>query len=47
VYLHIINKYILKKKKKEKAREAGWWWGTPLVPALGRMRQVDLCEFEV
>ena len=22
-----------------------WWWHTPLIPALGRQRQVDLCEF--
>jgi hypothetical protein len=20
---------------------AGWWWHTPLIPALGRQRQVD------
>jgi hypothetical protein len=20
---------------------AGWWWCTPLIPALGRQRQVD------
>ena len=25
---------------------AGWWWYTPLIPALWRQRQVDLCEFE-
>ena len=25
---------------------AGWWWRTPLIPALKRQRQVDLCEFE-
>ena len=24
----------------------GWWWHTPLIPALGKQRQVDLCEFE-
>ena len=23
------------------------WWCTPLIPALGRQRPVDLCEFEV
>ena len=23
-----------------------WWWQTLLIPALGRQRQVDLCEFE-
>ena len=22
------------------------WWCTPLIPALGRQRQVDLCEFK-
>ena len=22
------------------------WWHTPLIPALGRPRQADLCEFE-
>ena len=25
---------------------AGQWWYTPLIPALGRQRHVDLCEFE-
>jgi capsid protein len=23
-----------------------WWWHIPLIPALGRESQVDLCEFE-
>jgi hypothetical protein len=23
-----------------------WWWSTSLIPALGRQRQVDLCESE-
>ena len=22
------------------------WWSTPVIPALGRQRQVNLCEFE-
>ena len=22
------------------------WWRTPLIPALGKQRQADLCEFE-
>jgi hypothetical protein len=26
---------------------AEWWWLTPLIPALGRLKQVDLCEFKV
>lgn len=26
--------------------EAGRWWRTPLIPALGSQRQVDLCEFK-
>ena len=26
------------------APQAGWWWRTPLIPALGRQRQVS--EFE-
>jgi hypothetical protein len=34
------------KSLKKKAR-AGRWWCTPLAPALGRQRQVDLFEFEV
>ena len=25
----------------------GRWWCTPLIPALGRQRQAELCEFEV
>ena len=25
---------------------ARWWWHTPLIPALRRQRQVDLCELE-
>ena len=27
-------------------KRAGQWWHTPLIPALGRQRQVDLCECE-
>ena len=26
--------------------KARWWWCTPLIPALGKQRQVDLCVFE-
>ena len=26
---------------------AGLQWHTPLIPALGRQRKVDLCEFKV
>jgi hypothetical protein len=47
VYLDIIiNKSIKKKKKreekrKEERRKGGQWWRRPLIPALGRQRQVD------
>lgn len=27
-------------------RQAGQWWHRPLISALGRQRQVNLCEFE-
>jgi hypothetical protein len=40
-----INVYVLpslkKKKRKEGRKEAGQWWRTPLIPVLGRQRQVD------
>jgi hypothetical protein len=29
-----------------KTHRAGWWWCTPLIPALGRKKQVDLYEFK-
>jgi hypothetical protein len=40
------NKINLKSKENifwanEKAHWAGQWWRTPLIPALGRQRQVD------
>ena len=32
---------------KQKTNTSGaWWWHTPLVPALRRQRQENLCEFE-
>jgi hypothetical protein len=35
-----ISNKKLKKKKKEK-EATGQWWCMPLIPALGRQRQVD------
>jgi hypothetical protein len=35
----------LKVKKKKKLCWA--WWHAPLIPAVGRQRQEDLCEFDV
>ena len=34
------------RKSKERMQLAGWWWYTPVIPALLRQRQEDLCEFE-
>jgi hypothetical protein len=31
----------------KKITRSGWWWRhTPFIPALGRQRQADLCEFK-
>ena len=36
-----------KNNNNNKKTLQGWvWWHTPLVPAFGRQRQVDLCEFK-
>jgi hypothetical protein len=34
------NTWLIIKYNKNKIT-AGWWWRTPLIPALGRQRQVD------
>ena len=36
-----ISSYVICEARMEK--EAWQWWCTPLIPALGRQRQVDLC----
>jgi hypothetical protein len=33
-------------KSFKRCFSAGQWWCTPLIPALGRQRQADLCELE-
>lgn len=38
--MHMQNEYIRMRKL------AGRWWYIPLVPALGRLTQADLCEVE-
>jgi hypothetical protein len=32
---------MLKKEIKEFSQGGQWWWLMPLIPALGRQRQVD------
>ena len=47
--LGMMISVILKNKfksDKDVESDTGRWWRTPLIPALGRQRQVDLCEFE-
>ena len=39
LYLFFQNIFI-------KRCQAGQFWRTPLIPALGKQRQVDFCEFE-
>jgi hypothetical protein len=39
---YTYNKIVKSKKEcVKKIEEAGQWWRTPLIPALGRQRQVD------
>ena len=40
------SKLALKKFKIKDETQAGRWWCTPLILALRRQRQVDLCKFE-
>ena len=40
-----LRKILNQRTKRKKKNKAGWW-RTPLIPALGRQRQEDLCEFE-
>ena len=40
------EKPCLEKQKQRSKKCTGQWWCTPLIPALRRQRQADLCEFE-
>jgi hypothetical protein len=35
----------LERKIRKTSIQAGQWWCTPVIPALGEQREVDLCEF--
>ena len=35
-----------KQTKKKTNKQSQWWLLTPFIPALGRSRQVNLCEFK-
>ena len=39
--LKLLITYCYSDRRKELV-----WWGVPLIPAFGRQRQVDLCEFK-
>ena len=39
-YKKEINNFL------KEIQESRAWWRMPLIPALGRQRQVNLCEFE-
>ena len=41
---NLVIKYVW--LNKSACGSAGRWWRTPLIPALGKQRQEDLCEFE-
>ena len=44
VYIDAWKPDLVTGLKKSKA--AGQWWCMPIIPALGRQRQADLCEFK-
>jgi hypothetical protein len=39
--LSVVSLYSNNKQEKKQIRGAGQWWHMPLIPALGRHRQVD------
>ncbi|XP_052586973.1 suppressor of IKBKE 1 isoform X2 [Peromyscus californicus insignis] len=45
-YLKKNDKSSRENVPRKRVNWAGRWWRTPLIPALGRQSQADLCEFE-
>ena len=45
IYLLGIESFCPREGQKKEVSQA--WWCTPVIPALGRLRQGDQCEFRI